>query len=162
MRKSVIAVTVALVGMMVAAPMASAGQWVGDTKKACADIVDGRVNYQSLPLGDPAPTGAEVIGQVDLGGKACNNVTYTMTVYSGDTATGTPTTTTGVAVAATATDPPRVNFSTPVTLVSATTDTVCVAFDTSTSKGVVLDPAPDTGCFAYIINSDTSGSTKFR
>jgi hypothetical protein len=84
-------------------------------------------------------------------------------VYVGGTQAGTPiVTSSGIAVAATESTPPRVQFTTPIPLVSPTTDTVCVAFSTSTSKGELLDPAPDLGCFPFVINSDISGATRFK
>ena len=64
MRKSAIAVAAVLVGMLVAAPVATAAPSTGDAKKACADIVEGRVNYQSLP-DEVTPTSAEVLAQMD-------------------------------------------------------------------------------------------------
>ncbi len=172
MRKSVIAVTAALVGMLVAAPMASAAPGDSDTGRACADIDGARVNYQSLPLGDPIPPSesAEVLAEVDLRADACKNVSYTMAIYRGISESGTPVTTSGVP-AQTSAGTPAVTFLTPVpwfTLPDLTTtpptpgDFVCVVFTTSKSNGGVIDRAPDAGCIDLGINSTIAGSTKFR
>jgi hypothetical protein len=160
MRKSVIAVTVALVGMLVAAPMATAGQSTGDTKKACADVVEGRVNYQSTP-DDVNPTGAEVLAQMDLGANACKNIIYTLTVFGGSTDVDVVGTAMGVPAAATDTTPPRVEFQTAVPFASLS-DVVCVVITTTKSNGGILDRAPDSGCVALPINSSIAGATRFR
>ena len=160
MRKSVIAVTVALVGMLVAAPVATAAQSSGDAKKACADIVEGRVNYQSLP-DDVNPTGAEVLAQMDLGANACKNVVYTLTVFGGSTDVDVVGTAIGVPAAATDTTPPRVEFQTPVPF-AGLSDVVCVVITTTKSNGGILDRAPDSGCVALPINSSIAGATRFR
>ncbi|MCZ3388217.1 MAG: hypothetical protein LH645_03650 [Actinomycetia bacterium] len=160
MRRSVIAVTVGLVGMLVAAPMATAVQSTGDAKKACADIVEGRVNYQSLPV-DGNPTSAEVLAQMDLGANACKNIRYTLTVFGGSTEVDVVGTASGVPVAATATTPPRVEFQTPVSFTSLS-DVVCVVITTTKSNGEILDRAPDSGCVALPINSSIAGATRFR
>jgi hypothetical protein len=160
MRKSVIAVTVALAGMLVTAPVATAAQSTGDAKKACADIVEGRVNYQSTP-DDVSPTGAEVLAQMDLGANACKNVVYTLTVFGGSTDVDVVGTAAGVPVAATTSTPPRVEFQTPVPFASLS-DVVCVVITTTKSNGDVLDRAPDAGCVALPINSSVAGATRFR
>lgn len=162
MRKSVIAVVVgtALAGVLVAAPMATAAPSTGDAKKACADIVEGRVNYQSLP-DDVSPTSAEVLAQMDLGANACKNISYTMTAYAGETDVDMVATTAGVPVAANDVDPPRVEFRTPVPFASLD-DVVCVVITTTKSNGGILDRAPDSGCVALPINSSIAGATRFR
>lgn len=160
MRKSLTAVTVALVGMLVAAPMATAAQSTGDAKKACADIVEGRVNYQSLP-DDVNPVSAEVLAQMDLGASACKNISYTLTVFGGDTEGVVVGTASGVPVAPTTSTPPRVEFQAPVPFASLS-DVVCVVITTAKSNGGVLDRAPDSGCVALPINSSIAGATRFR
>ncbi len=126
----------------------------GDAKKPCADIVEGRVNYQSLP-DEVTPTSAEVLAQMDLGAEACKNLSYTMTVYAGETDVDVVATTSGVPVAATTADPPRVQFLTPVPFTSLS-DVVCVVITTSKSNGSILDRAPDSGCVAAPINSSVA------
>lgn len=163
MRKSVIAVTVGLVGMLAAAPVATAAPFDSDTGRACADIDGARVNYQSLPVEDPAPTGAEVLAEMDLRAAACKNLSYTMAVYEGMEETGTPVTASGVPVALTNAGKPGVQFQTPVPWFNLDPpDFVCVVFTTSRSNGGVVDRAPDSGCVALDINSDFAGSQKFR
>lgn len=163
MRKSVIAVTVALVGMLVAAPAATAAPGDSDTGRACADIDGARVNYQSLPVENPVPTGAEVLADVDLRAPACKGVNYTMAVYSGTTESGDPVTTSGVPVPQTNAGKPGVQFQTAVPWFSLTPpDFVCVVLTTSKSNGGVIDRAPDAGCIALDINSSVAGSTRFR
>ena len=49
MRKPLLAITAALLGCVIAAPTANAAPSTGDAKKACADVVDGRAIYQSVP-----------------------------------------------------------------------------------------------------------------
>lgn len=161
MRKSVIAVTVALVGMLVAAPMANAARSTGDTKKACADIVEGRATYVSVPDATNA-TGAEVRAQMDLGAAACKNIAYTMTVLASDTDLTVLATASGVPVPA-ATDgstPPRVEFSSAFSLPAPSG--VCVIITTSKSNGTVLDSAPDTGCVPLPLDPETVGAQRFR
>ena len=161
MQKSAIAAAVALIGAFVAAPVANAAPPSGDTHRACADIVEGRVNYQSLP-DDVTPTGAEVLAQMDLGAAACKNVIYTMSVYAGETNESLLATASGVAVAATDQSPPRVEFQTPVPFASLS-DVVCVVIASSIkSNGRVLDRAPDSECVALPINSTVSGAQRFR
>ncbi len=161
MRKSAIAVAAVLVGMLVAAPVATAAPSTGDAKKACADIVEGRVNYQSLP-DEVTPTSAEVLAQMDLGAEACKNVSYTMTVYAGETDVDVVATTSGVPVAATTADPPRVQFQTRRSRSPVSVTWFAWSSRLSKSNGSILDRAPDTGCVAVPINSSVAGATRFR
>lgn len=160
MHKSAIAASIALLAALVAAPVASATPPLGDTNRACADIVEGRVNYQSLP-DDITPTSAEVLAQMDLRANACKKLRYTLTVFDGSTDVDVVGTASGEPVAATATDPPRVEFQTSVPFTSVT-DVVCVVITTSKSNGDILDRAPDSECVALPINSSIAGATKFR
>ena len=164
MRKSVLALSVALLGCVVAAPVAYAAPSTFDTKKACADVVDGRATYQSVP--DPTtPEYAEVLAQMDLRGTACKNITYTMTVLVSDTDSTPIATVDGISEpgAADGSTPPRVQFRTDHTTFPNPAPTeVCVVITTSKSNGTVLDSAPDTGCVPLLLDSDVSGSQKFR
>ena len=90
MRKPIVAVTTTLLGCVMvastavpAAVAAPAGS-DSDTKKACADVVEGRATYQSVPDGS-TPAGSEVLAQMDLRAFACKNVRYTMTVLASET-----------------------------------------------------------------------------
>lgn len=163
MRKSVVAVAVGLVGLLAAAPVATAAPSDSDTGRPCADIDGARVNYQSLPIEDPAPTGAEVLAEMDLRASACKNLSYTMAVYQGTSEVGIPVTAAGIPVALTNAGKPGVQFQTPVPWFNLDPpDFVCVVFTTSRSNGGVVDRAPDSGCVALDINSTAAGSMKFR
>lgn len=156
MRKSAVFVVVALVGMLAAAPMASAGQPIDDAKKACSDIVEGRAIYASVE------TGAQVRAQMDLGAAACKNVRYTMTVLKSETDSTVLATASGVPVPA-ATDgstPARVEFFSSFGL--APPAEVCVIVTTSKSNGTVLDRAPDAGCVALPLDTDLGSAQRFR
>lgn len=160
MRKSVIAVTVGLVGMLVATPMATAAQSTGDAKKACADIVEGRAAYQSVFEGTTI-TGSQLQAQMDLGAAACKNVTYTMTVLASEIDPTVLASTLGAPVPAAADgSPPRVVFSSGFSLPAPAG--VCVVITTSKSNGTVLDRAPDVGCIAIALDSEVSGLQRFR
>ena len=86
MRKSALLVSVALLGVLLASPVAHAAKSTGDTKKAYADVVDGRAVYQSVSDVTTA-TSSEVLAQMDLGAAACKNITYTMTVLASSAST---------------------------------------------------------------------------
>lgn len=163
MQKVVVAVTVGIVGVLAAAPVATAAPPDTDTGRACADIDGARVNYQSLPIEDPAPTGAEVLAEMDLRAAACKNLSYTMAVYEGLEEIGTPVMASGIPVALTNAGKPGVQFQTPVPWFDLDPpDFVCVVFTTSRSNGGVVDRAPDSGCVSLDINSTAAGSTRFR
>ena len=118
MRKSVLTATATVVACVVAVPMAFASSSTPDTKRACADVVDGRSTYFSVP--DPTnPTGSEVLAQMDLRANACKRISYTMTVRGSETIPPSRASDArrtvlavvqGVSVAATPTTPPRVEF----------------------------------------------------
>jgi len=162
MRKPALAITAALLGCVMAAPMAYAAPSTGDAKKACADIVDGRATYQSVPDAT-TPTGAEVLAQMDLGANACKNFGYTMTVLASDTDSTVLATADGVPVPATSEPsvPPRVEFDASLPY-PGPEGVICIVITTSKSNGRVLDSAPDTGCVPIPIDSDVSGALKFR
>ena len=162
MRKSLLAITVALLCCVLAVPIAQAAPSTGDTKKACADIVDGRAVYQSVP-GEVTPTGSQVLAQMDLGANACKNLKYTMTVLASDTDPTVLATADAVRIPATGNPltPARVQFDAPLPY-PGPEGLVCIAITTTKKNGQVLDAAPDTGCVPIPIDSDVSGATKFR
>jgi hypothetical protein len=162
MRKPVLAITAALLGCIMAAPMAYAAHSTGDAKKACADVVDGRATYQSVPDAT-TPTGSEVLAQMDLGANACKNIGYTLIVLASDTDSTVLATADGVSVPASSDPsvPPRVEFDAPLPYPGPEGE-VCIVITTSKSNGKVLDSAPDAGCVPMPIDSDVSGALKFR
>jgi hypothetical protein len=162
MRKPVLAITAALLGCVIAAPTAYGTPSTGDAKKACADIVDGRATYQSVP--DPTtPTGADVLAQMDLAANACKNIGYTLTVLASDTDSTVLATDEGVPVPGSVDPavPPRVEFGVSLPY-PGPEGVVCIVITTSKKNGRVLDSAPDTGCVPIPIDSDVSGALKFR
>jgi len=160
MRKSLIAFIAALLGCVAVAPMAWAAPSTSDTKRGCADIVEGRATYQSVP-DETTPTGSQVLAQMDLAKQACKNITYTLTVLTSETDSAVLATADGVRIPATTATPPRVEFTASLPYPGPDGD-VCISITTSKSNGQVLDAAPDTGCVAIPIDSDVSGALKFR
>ena len=161
MRKSALAITAALLGCVIAVPTAFAAHSTGDAKKGCADIVDGRAVYQSVP-DTTTPTGSEVLAQMDLAANACKNVTYTLTVRASDTDPTIVGTAAGVSVPSSdPAVPPRVEFDANLPY-PGPDGVVCIDITTSKKNGTVLDAAPDDGCVPMELDSDVSGSQKFR
>jgi len=162
MRKLLIALIAVLLGSVMAAPTVNAAPSTGDTKKACADIIDGRAVYQSV-LEAPSETGAEVLAQMDLGAWACSKVTYTMTVLESETDSTVLATVEGVPNRPTD-DPnvvPRVEFAAKAPNNGPESD-VCVVITTTKNNGKVLDRAPDTNCVLLLIDDDNAGLSRWR
>ena len=157
MRKSVLTVTATLIACVVAVPMAYAASSTPDTKRACADVVDGRATYFSVP-DTTNPTGSEALAQMDLRANACKKISYTMTVLGQDSVLATVA---GVPVKATYTTPPRVEFGASLDY-PGPDGVVCIVITTSRPDGKVFDRAPDSECVPLPIDSDVSGAIKFH
>jgi hypothetical protein len=160
MRKALITVLAAVLGSVLVFPMVQAGAAKPDTKRACADIVDGRATYFSTP-DTTNPTGSEVLAQMDLRGNACPKIRYTMTVLSGNQDQGVVDTVKGVTTPGTYTTPPRAEFTLALPWPGADGQ-VCIYITTSKPGGKVLDRAPDANCVLLPIDSDVTGALKFR
>lgn len=156
MRKSVLTATATLIACVVAVPMAYAAS-TPDTKRACADVVDGRATYFSVP-DTTNPTGSQVLAQMDLRANTCKKISYTMTVFGTD---GPLTEVPGVPVKATYTTPPRVEFGASLGY-PGPDGVVCIVITTTRPDGKVLDRAPDSQCVPLPIDSDVSGAIKFH
>jgi hypothetical protein len=162
MRKLLISLIAVLLGSVMAAPTVNAAPSTGDAKKACADIIEGRAVYQSVP-DSPAESGAEVLAQMDLGARACKKVNYTMTVLESETDSTVLATAEGVPNRPTD-DPnvvPRVEFTAKAPNRGPDSD-VCVVITTTTKNGKVLDRAPDTNCVLLLIDDNNPGLSRWR